>query len=89
MGNNQSAPIVTSGVALASVPVDSAAEFFNDPDLVEFVNSEDPDLPEDLEANTELEKTIDITAHPIKVVQVQVLLYLDIFIIHVVFSNFF
>ena len=89
MGNNQSAPIVTSGVALASVPVDSAAEFFNDPDLVEFVNSEDPDLPEDLEANTALEKTIDIVANPIKVVQNQVRLYLDIFIIHIFYISIF
>ena len=92
MGNNQSAPeknIATFGTALASVPVDSAAEFFNDPDLVEFVNSEDPDLPEDLEANTALEKTIDIVANPITVVQNQVRLYLDIFIIHDFYISIF
>ena len=78
MGNNHSVPDKNIGVALASVPVDSAAEFFNDPDLVEFVNSEDPDLPEDLEANLELEKTIDIVANPIKIAQKQVWLCLHI-----------
>ena len=72
MGNNQSVPDKNIGLALASVPADSAAEFFNDPDLVEFVHSEDPDLPEDLEANTELEKTIEVVPNPIKITQYQV-----------------
>ena len=56
MGTTQSLPDKNIGLALASVPVASAHEFFNDPDL----NFEDPDLPEDLEANTELEKNIDV-----------------------------
>ena len=73
MGNNQSVPVDKNiGLALASVPVASAAEFFNDPDLVEFVNSEDPDLPEDLEANLELEKTVDVFPNTIKITQNQV-----------------